>query len=95
MGEALAKLIKVNNVSDGRARIILLARSGRDFWKTKTPGTKKTDLLIMTGEAQHLPPASASRFHLTGSTPFRRSRALKVLTIWNRCCRGRATVARV
>jgi 4-amino-4-deoxychorismate lyase len=52
VGDALRKLIAVNQVKDGRARVIMLARSGRDFWKMKTPGTKKTDLLIMTGEAQ-------------------------------------------
>ncbi len=56
VGEALEKLISVNRVRDGRARVILLARSGRDFWKTKIPGGKKTDLLIMTGEAAK-PPA--------------------------------------
>ena len=57
VGEAMRKLITVNNVGDGRARIILLARSGRDFWKTKAPGAKQTDLLIMTGEAQKVPAA--------------------------------------
>ncbi|MGH9907138.1 MAG: aminotransferase class IV [Pyrinomonadaceae bacterium] len=55
VGEALKKLIAVNRVTDGRARVILLARSGRDFWKIKTPGTKKTDLVIMTAEAQKPP----------------------------------------
>lgn len=57
VGEALKKLISVNRVRDGRARVILLARSGRDFWKIKNPGARKTDLLIMTGEAQKLPQA--------------------------------------
>lgn len=57
VGEALKKLISVNRVGDGQARVILLARSGRDFWKTKNLGDKKTDLLIMTGEAQKLPQA--------------------------------------
>ena len=52
VGDALHKLIAVNQVQEGRARVILLARSGRDIWKTKTPGAKKTDLLIMTGEPQ-------------------------------------------
>ena len=50
VGDALRKLISVNQVKDGRARVIMLARTGRDFWKAKMPGTKKTDLLIMTGE---------------------------------------------
>ena len=52
VGDALRKLIAVNQVKDGRARVIMLARSGRDIWKTKSPGTKKTDLLIMTGDPQ-------------------------------------------
>lgn len=52
VGDAMRKLIAVNHVKEGRARVIMLARSGRDIWKTKTPGTKKTDLLIMTGESQ-------------------------------------------
>ena len=51
VGDALRKLIAVNQVSQGRARVILLARSGRDIWKTKTPGARKTDLIIMTGDA--------------------------------------------
>ncbi len=52
VGDALRKLIAVNQVKEGRARVIMLARSGRDIWKTKSPGTKKTDLLIMTGDPQ-------------------------------------------
>ena len=52
VGDAVRKLIAFNQVKEGRARVILLARSGRDIWRTKTPGTKKTDLLIMTGEIQ-------------------------------------------
>ncbi|HEU5459844.1 MAG TPA: aminotransferase class IV [Pyrinomonadaceae bacterium] len=52
VGEALRKLIAVNQVTEGRARVIMLARSGPDIWKTKTPGAKKTDLLIMTGDPQ-------------------------------------------
>ena len=52
VGDALRKLIAFNQVKEGRARVIMLARSGRDTWNTKTPGAKKTDLLIMTGDAQ-------------------------------------------
>lgn len=52
VGEALQKLVAVNRVEAGRARVIMLARSGRDIWKTKTPGAKKTDLLIMTSDPQ-------------------------------------------
>src|ERR1041384_6393045 len=53
VGDALRKLIAVNQVAEGRARVIMLARSGRDIWKTKMPG-KKTDLLIMTGDPQNV-----------------------------------------
>ena len=60
VGDALRKLISVNQVKYGRARVIMLARSGRDFWKMKTPGTKKTDLLIMTGEPQKISPHGLS-----------------------------------
>ncbi len=55
VGEALKKLIAVNRVSEGRGRVIFLARSGPDFWKVKTPGAKRTDLLIMTGDGHKLP----------------------------------------
>jgi len=50
VGEAINKLIAVNQVKDGRARVTFLARSSGDFWKTKLQNTRKTDLLIMTGE---------------------------------------------
>ena len=60
VGEKLKKLIAVNRVSNGRARVILLARSGRDVWKTKTAGDRKSDLLILTGEPQKIPPAGLS-----------------------------------
>ena len=60
VGEAARKLIAVNQVKDGRARVILLARHGRDIWKTKAPGAKKTDLLIMTGDTQKVPQTGSS-----------------------------------
>lgn len=60
VGEALQKLVAVNRVVDGRARVILLARSGRDVWKSKSAGVQKTDLLIMTSEPQKVPPAGMS-----------------------------------
>src|SRR5690349_6827036 len=60
VGDALLKLISVNQVSFGRARVIMLARHGRDIWKTKGPGAKKTDLLIMTGDPQKPAPAGLS-----------------------------------
>ena len=50
VGDAVRKLIAVNQVKDGRARVTLLARSGRDFWKAKFASARKTDVLIMTGD---------------------------------------------
>ena len=83
VGEALTKLIKVNNVGEGRARIILLARSGRDFWKTKAPGEKKTDLLIMTGEPQKVPATgmtlAVSPYRLNTFSPLTGIRSLNYL----------------
>jgi branched-subunit amino acid aminotransferase/4-amino-4-deoxychorismate lyase len=60
IGEALRKLVAVNQVNNGRARVILLARSGRDVWKTKKEDGRKTDLLILTGEPQQVPVAGLS-----------------------------------
>jgi branched-subunit amino acid aminotransferase/4-amino-4-deoxychorismate lyase len=60
VGEAITKLVAVNQVKNGRARVILLARSGRDVWKTKKAGPRKTDLLIMTGDPQKIPAAGMS-----------------------------------
>lgn len=60
VGQAITKLAAVNQVDEGRARIILLARSGRDFWKSKTTGGRKSDLLIMTGDAQKVRQAGLS-----------------------------------
>jgi branched-subunit amino acid aminotransferase/4-amino-4-deoxychorismate lyase len=60
VGEAVRKLATVNQVKRGRARVILLARSGRDVWKTKKESARKTDLLVMTGEPQKIPPAGMS-----------------------------------
>ena len=60
VGEALRKLISINQVKSGRARVILLARSGRDVWRTKKESPRKTDLLIMTGEPQKVPAAGMS-----------------------------------
>lgn len=54
VGDALEKLIKVNEVVEGRARVIMLARSGRDFWRALRPGARQTDLLIMTGDKQQV-----------------------------------------
>ena len=60
VGEAVRKLVAVNQVRNGRARVILLARSGRDVWKPRKEGTRKTDLLIMTSEAQKVSAAGMS-----------------------------------
>jgi branched-subunit amino acid aminotransferase/4-amino-4-deoxychorismate lyase len=60
VGEAVRKLVAVNQVRNGRARVILLARSGRDVWKSKKEGARKTDLLIMTSEAQKVSAAGMS-----------------------------------
>lgn len=60
VGEALQKLVSVNQVKTGRARVILLARSGRDVWKTRKQEARKTDLLILTGEAQKVPATGMS-----------------------------------
>ena len=55
VGTALRKLLTVNRVGDGRARVILLARSSQHVWRANPPGTRKTDLLIMTSEPQSVP----------------------------------------
>jgi aminodeoxychorismate lyase len=60
VGEAVSKLVAVNQVRNGRARVILLARSGRGVWKPKKEGARKTDLLIMTSEPQKVPAAGMS-----------------------------------
>src|SRR4029078_3468432 len=60
VGEGVRKLVAVNQVTQGRARVILLARSDRDVWRAKKESTRKTDLLIMTSEAQKIPTAGLS-----------------------------------
>jgi aminodeoxychorismate lyase len=60
IGEAVRKLVAVNQVKNGRARVILLARSGHDGWNAKKESARKTDLLIMTSEAQKTPAAGMS-----------------------------------
>ena len=60
VGEALQKLINFNDLSNGRAHVILLARGGRDFWKTRIPAGRKTDLLIMTDEVHQVPATGLS-----------------------------------
>ncbi len=60
VGEAVRKLVAVNQVRDGRARVILLARSGRDVWRATKESTRKPDLLIMTSDAQKISSAGLS-----------------------------------
>ena len=83
VGEALQKLISVNEVKEGRARVILLARSGRDIWKAKEPGAGKTDLLIMTGEAQKVSQnglsLAVSPYRITTLSPLAGIRSLNYL----------------
>ena len=47
-------------MKNGRARVIILARSGRDVWRAKKADTRKTDLLILTSEPQNVPRAGMS-----------------------------------
>lgn len=68
---SLARLVAANKVSDGRARVTLLARDLRGHWQTATTAgdgakakpkdaaaaTTTTDLLIITGDAR--PPRDA------------------------------------
>jgi branched-subunit amino acid aminotransferase/4-amino-4-deoxychorismate lyase len=57
---ALQKLIAVNQVTQGRARVILLARPSTHVWQAKPPGPRKTDLLILTADSQKVPSAGVS-----------------------------------
>ena len=83
VGDALRKLIAFNQVKEGRARVIMLARSGRDVWKTKTAGGKKTDLLIMTGEPQKFSPTglslAVSPYRVNTSSPLSGIKSLNYL----------------
>lgn len=83
VGLALQKLISVNRVSDGRARVILLARSSRHVWRANPPGPRKTDLLIMTGEPQKIPPSgislAVSPFRLNTLSPLAGIKSLNYL----------------
>ena len=48
--DLLAHLIEANRVKDGRARVTLLATTEHGVWKVKGVESRKTDLLIMTGD---------------------------------------------
>ena len=83
VGEALRKLIAVNTVQNGRARVIFLARSGRESWRTKLAGTKKTDLLIMTGDVHPVPrdglSLAVSPYRINTSSPLSGIKTLNYL----------------
>jgi branched-subunit amino acid aminotransferase/4-amino-4-deoxychorismate lyase len=83
VGDALKKLIAVNRVKNGRARVIMLARSGRDLWKAKMPGGKKTDLLIMTGDPPKAPPngfsLAVSPYRINTTSPLTGIKSLNYL----------------
>jgi 4-amino-4-deoxychorismate lyase len=83
LGNALKKLIAVNQVTNGRARVILLARSGRDIWKTRKESPRKTDVLILTGEAQKVPAAgmslAVSPYRVNSMSPLTGIRSLNYL----------------
>jgi branched-subunit amino acid aminotransferase/4-amino-4-deoxychorismate lyase len=56
VGRALVRLIKENEVEEGRARITLLMRAVRGVWRRAgSAGELETDLLIMTGDARPAP----------------------------------------
>jgi branched-subunit amino acid aminotransferase/4-amino-4-deoxychorismate lyase len=49
---SLFRLIEANQVKDGRARITLFGSAGRDVWKLTGTGSRRTEMLIMTGDAR-------------------------------------------
>jgi aminodeoxychorismate lyase len=83
VGEAMAKLIAVNRVNDGRIRVIFLARSGRGSWNPKESGTKRTDLLIMTGDVHKVPTGgmsvAVSPYRINTSSPLTGIKSLNYL----------------
>jgi len=83
VGEAMRKLIAVNRVENGRARVIFLARSGRGSWNPKAPGTKRTDLLIMTGDVHKIPSGgmslAVSPYRINTSSPLTGVKSLNYL----------------
>lgn len=50
--ESLSRLIKANEVKDGRARLTLLAGAERSIWTMQSAGPSEPDLLMMTNEAR-------------------------------------------
>jgi 4-amino-4-deoxychorismate lyase len=83
VGEATQKLIAVNQVKHGLARVIFLGRSGQESWRTKTSGTRKTDLLIMTGDVKKVPNSglslAVSPYRINTSSPLAGIKSLNYL----------------
>lgn len=83
VGEALQKLIAVNKVESGRARVILLSRSGRDLFGAKTSTKPNSDLLILTGRSQKVPDTgmslAVSPFRLNTLSPLTGIKSLNYL----------------
>ena len=83
VGEAMQKLIAVNRVENGRARVIFLARSGRGSWSPKASETKRTDLLIMTGDVHKIPSGgmslAVSPYRINTSSPLTGVKSLNYL----------------
>ncbi len=83
VGEAVKKLIAVNQVKDGRTRVTLLARSGGGFWKPKPASSRKTDLLIMTGDphriSQHGLSLAVSPYRINTFSPLAGIKSLNYL----------------
>lgn len=55
--DSLARVLAANEVEEGRARITLLARETGNIWKgtIRKRVAVETDLLIVTGDARHVP----------------------------------------
>lgn len=83
VAEALMKLITVNRVEKGLARVIFLSRTGREPWRAKSSGGKKTDLLIMTGDEHKVPDSglslAVSPYRITTSSPLTGIKSLNYL----------------
>ncbi len=83
IGKAVEKLVTVNEVETGRARVILLARENRDFWRPARPGSRQTDLLIMTADQQQIRAAglslAVSPYRTNSSSPLVGIRSLNYL----------------
>jgi branched-chain amino acid aminotransferase len=50
VGDAIGKIIAVNQMDQGLVRVVLLARGSNDVWVTDSSDGRKTDLLIITSE---------------------------------------------